>query len=390
MQFFEPSSGARHFTELDQTFQVVPTFKKPIIIITNDGGPDHNIHHDRNKCALLAFFLNNPECLYLANFQMAANRSSYHPVEKLNCILNLALNGVALSRKDLADVNFEKILKGCKSMVDIRRAAETNPGLVDQVRECLIDCKAAVEMRAKQASLKEDFFDVFSSSDRKDIEQFMNIIKTVDATFDVENYLDTKKKFHLTGDLLEYYEEVATTSYYCITMTRHRNMTAEFLNNLYPHLQLPFDLHPVPCPIKDPENPTKYLKFEDLYESNLLRSYDDKQRPGKFDKPSPNIPFTKSIVRAIYSSQVVIVCAGCDKRRVVYTQYKPSLAKIQQARVLLENLRYQCEASFYCLETEGEATVQEAGNDLIDDGVNVSCKNNNNSKSGDLSRELLG
>ena len=45
-------------------------------------------------------------------------------------------------------------------------------------------------------------------------EQFMEVIKTVDATFDVTNYLDKKKKFHLFGALLEYYEEVSTTTYY--------------------------------------------------------------------------------------------------------------------------------------------------------------------------------
>ena len=385
---FEPSSGARHFTELNQTFQVVPTCKKPITIITNDGGPDHNIHHDRNKCALLAFFLNNPHILYLANFQMAANRSSYHPVEKLNCILNLALNGVALSRKDLADSNFEKLLKGCNSMVDIRRTAENNPGLIDQVCECLKDCKEVIEMRTKRASLKEDFFDVFNSADKKEIEQFMNILKTVDANFDVENYLNTKKKFNLTGALLEYYEEITTTSYYCLTMTRHRNMSAEFLNTVYPHLHLPFDLHPVPCPIKDPENPSKYLKFEDLYNSNTLRSYDDQQRPGKVAKPSPNIPFTKSIVRAIYCSQIVIMCAGCDKRRVVYSQHKPTFAKVKQARFLLENMRYQCGASFCCFGTEGVAAVQEASTDVIDEGMDVGEHNNN--QPGELSRELLG
>ena len=130
---FEPSKGARHFTELKKSFEVNLQDKKPVIIITNDGGPDHNIHHDRNKASLLAFFLHNPQTLYLANFQMAANRSSLHPVEKVNCIINLALNGVALARDELREPNFEKLLKSCKSVVDIRKTAEHNPGLIDQV-----------------------------------------------------------------------------------------------------------------------------------------------------------------------------------------------------------------------------------------------------------------
>ena len=110
---FEASSGARHFTELKKSFEVNQADQKPITIITNDGGPDHNIHHDRNKAALLAFFLHSKHILYLANFQMAANRSSFHPVEKVNCIINLALNGVALARDVLEDPNYEKMLKSC-------------------------------------------------------------------------------------------------------------------------------------------------------------------------------------------------------------------------------------------------------------------------------------
>ena len=357
---FEPSSGARHFTELTESFAVNPSSKKPVTIITNDGGPDHNIHHDRNKAALLAFFLNNPHILYLANFQMAANRSSYHPVEKLNCILNLSLNGVALARKVIEDSNFEKLLKSCNSMVDIRKKAEHNPGLNEQVTASLKDSKEIIENRAKQASLKEDFFEVFDPSDKKQIEQFMDVLKSVDADFEVSDYLDTKKKFHITGSLLKYYEEVSTTTYYCVTMTRHRNMSAEFLNSLYPGLNLPFDLHPIPCPVRDPENPDKYLKFEDLYHSSTLRSYDDKQRPGKVDKASNNIPFPKNIIRARYCSEISIICVGCDKRRVVYSQYKPTHAKIDQARTLLESMRYQCGASLCTFGTEGVAAILES------------------------------
>ena len=55
----EPSSGSRHFKELTKSFVVNSEDKKPVMIITNDVGHDHNIHHDRNKAALLAFFLKN-------------------------------------------------------------------------------------------------------------------------------------------------------------------------------------------------------------------------------------------------------------------------------------------------------------------------------------------
>ena len=355
---FEPSKAARHFTELQKSFEVNLEDRKPVTIITNDGGPDHNIHHDRNKAALLAFFLNNPYIIYLANFQMAANRSSFHPVEKVNCIINLALNGVALARNAVEDPNFEKMLKSCKSMVDIRKAADHNPGLINQVAGSLKECREIIETRSKQVALKDNYIEVFEPATSDEITDFINVLKDIDGNFDAADYFDTKKKFNMSGPLLDYYNEVTTTTYYCVTMVRHRNMTAEFLNSLYQDLNIPFDLHPIPCPVKDPENPDKYLKFEDLYFSKL-RSYDDKQRPGKVEKLSPNIPFPKSLVRAKYCSEITLICEACSKRRVLYSKYKPTLAKVDQARVLLENMRYQCGARLCGFGTEGIAAVVE-------------------------------
>ena len=172
----------------------------------------------------------------------------------------------------------------------------------------------------------------------------MNVLKSIDANFDVDVYLDTKKKFDLTGPLLEYYNAVSTTSYYFVTMMRHRNMSGDFLNSLYEDLKIPFDLHPIPCPLKDPENPVKYLKFEDLYHSDTLRSYEDKQRPGKIEKKSQNIPFPKSMVRAKYCCGISLICTACSKRRFLCSKYKPSFAQIDQVKVVFENMRYQCGA----------------------------------------------
>ena len=146
------------------------------------------------------------------------------------------------------------------------------------------------------ASLKENPFEVFKAAEREEIREFMSILQNIDASFDVDDFLDTKKKFHLAGPLLEYYRQVASETYYCITMARHRNMSANFLNDRYDDLNLPFDLHPIPCPVMDKENPEKYLKFEDLYFNSALRSYDDNERPGKNEKKTHNIPFPKNIV----------------------------------------------------------------------------------------------
>ena len=106
---FQPSSSARHVTELFQMIQTNPHLLKLVLILTNDGGSDHTIRYERNIVAMLALFLRVTETLVLINFQMAAYRSAYHPVEKLNCILNLAWNGVSLSRESFDDPVLENV-----------------------------------------------------------------------------------------------------------------------------------------------------------------------------------------------------------------------------------------------------------------------------------------
>ena len=136
-------------------------------------------------------------------------------MEKVNCVINLALNGVALARNAIDDPNFEKILKSCKSMVDIRKAADHNPGLIDQVAESLKDCREIIETRSKQVALKDNFIEVFEPATSDEITDFMNVLKDIDVNFDAADYFDTKKKFNLSGPLLDYYNEVTTTTYYC-------------------------------------------------------------------------------------------------------------------------------------------------------------------------------
>ena len=71
---FQHSTSSRHATELDQMFQVQPSNVKPVLIISNDGGVDHTIRHERNIVSMLAVFLHHPKVLLLINFQMAAYR----------------------------------------------------------------------------------------------------------------------------------------------------------------------------------------------------------------------------------------------------------------------------------------------------------------------------
>ena len=147
---FEHSTSARHAAELSSMLSSRPELVKPVLILTNDGGVDHTIRHARNVVAMLGIFLHFPEILQIINFQLAAYRSAYHPVEKLNCILNLSWNGVCLSREILSDQVLEQAFSNCGSMADARKLAERHPGLKASVKESIKPSILVLEERAKQ------------------------------------------------------------------------------------------------------------------------------------------------------------------------------------------------------------------------------------------------
>ena len=340
---FEHSTSARHATELLQMFRVRPELVKEVLILTNDGGVDHTIRHARNVVAMLALFLNFPKILLLINFQMAAYRSAYHPVEKLNCILNLSWNGVCLSRESLSDPVLEKAFSNCSSMADARKLAEKHPGLKPAVKESIKPAVTLLEERAKQGSLKDNFFDTFDAAMDEDIEQFFAIIKTVDPEFDIMLYLDKKKPFHYTPALKLFLDEHVTFTHYSITFKRHNLMSAEFLNQTYSHINWTLPLEPVPCPVFDSKTENKFISYANLKELQTEeKDYEDKCRPGKNLKVPSNIPFSKNKQRAQYGSSVKIVCESCGKRRVVYFQHKPSKLEVEAAVKAFRNTRYIC------------------------------------------------
>ena len=338
---FQPSSSARHATEVFQMLQANPQLMKPVQIFTNDGGSDHTIRHERNIVAMLALFLRLPEVVFLINFQMAAYRSAYHPVEKLNCILNLAWNGVGLSREAFEDPILENVFGQCSSMSDVRMKSERHPGIRTSLEKSLAPSIKILDERAKQASLKENSFETFRPASDEEIKDFLNVIQVIDPEFDVDRFLDKKKPYHFSPLLKAYLEKHLVSTHYSLTFMRQDSMSKEFLNENYPAKVWSDDLVPVPCPVVDKENPEKYLSY-DKVSSLAVKDYSDSCRPGAIAKTPSNIPFTKSKQRALNGASLAITCETCNKSRVVYIERKPSSVEIKAAKAALLNVRYMC------------------------------------------------
>ena len=304
---FQHSISARHATELFQMLQESTLLLKPVMILTNDGGVDHTIKHERNVVAMLALFLRLPHVLTLINFQMAAYRSAYHPVEKLNCILNLAWNGVSLCRERLEDPVIEKAFHQCNSMAEVRSKAEQHPGMKEALRKRLEPSIQVLEERAKNSSLKENYFETFKTANDVEIKQFLAVVQSIDPEFDVEKFTDKKKPYHYSPEIRSYLDKHLTATYYSLTFMRNSSLTKEHLQETFPDKDWPADLGPLPCPIIDSENPERYLSYDKI--KNLAaKDFSDKSRPGAL--------MTK--LRAIYGAELAFTCEVCNKKSCIY------------------------------------------------------------------------
>ena len=93
---FEASNAFGAMMEIEKNF-TSEMVDKPIVVISTDGGGEHNLSFPSVQAALVAFFLNNSDIM---NRLLAMNSAPYHsfanPVERCMCIINLALYNVAL------------------------------------------------------------------------------------------------------------------------------------------------------------------------------------------------------------------------------------------------------------------------------------------------------
>ena len=71
------------------------------IILYTDGGPDHNCNHTSVRFGLLALFL-ELDLDTMVVMRTAPTQSWANPAERAMSILNLGLQGVALSREVMA------------------------------------------------------------------------------------------------------------------------------------------------------------------------------------------------------------------------------------------------------------------------------------------------
>ena len=179
---FEPSSSARHSTELATIIERnAPNL--PVLFIYSDGGPDHWLMYLSVKLLLIALFL-KLNLDYLCAVRTAPYHSYRNPVERIMSILNLGLQAVALAREKMPD-EMEVEAARCNSLKALRKVAERNPEFRSACLDSVAPVKVILSDMVRCLELKEKKFEVFTAAIQEKLDAFWTILLAVDKEFHI-------------------------------------------------------------------------------------------------------------------------------------------------------------------------------------------------------------
>ena len=191
---FEPSDSKRHAAEM---FKVLtdyyknmeqPSVEHPITIndlkvslLYTDGGPDHNVKFAGVWLALLSLFF-AADLDFLVAARTCPTMSWKNVVEKIMCILNLALYGVALVRSSMGQMEAE-IRKVSGSMASIRAGAAADVS-VDLMAACKLSVQPVKDLlhnRFEKLDLKGKQFRIFEAATQDELTDMLSFALVVDS-----------------------------------------------------------------------------------------------------------------------------------------------------------------------------------------------------------------
>jgi hypothetical protein len=120
---FEASSPSMHTVQHGRLMKkMYPTAIAGILY--TDGGIGHNCKHTSVRLGLLALFF-ELDLDTMVVIRTAPTQSWGNPVERVRPVLNLGLQGVSLTRQEMAEV-YEKDFRKCNGMISVRKVAEAH------------------------------------------------------------------------------------------------------------------------------------------------------------------------------------------------------------------------------------------------------------------------
>ena len=203
---FQPSFPLRHSAEILKVLKEAKLIDDlQVLLLYTDGGPDHNITFMTVVMALLCLFLTG-DLDFLIAARTCPQQSWKNCVEKIMCILNLAMYGVALVRESMPDEMEARCKAAKQSMAGVRaaskayavehfsrvEAAEAEGGSVDgddtpfkfedACLEAVRPVRDMLSSRYEELKLKGQRFKSFQPATKEEVLDVIACLAVIDST----------------------------------------------------------------------------------------------------------------------------------------------------------------------------------------------------------------
>ena len=209
---YEPSSPIRHATEL---YKCLSTHMegRHILFVYSDGGPDHRLTFLSVQLSLIALFMNLDLDVLIAG-RTAPSHSWANPVERIMAIVNLGIQCIGIMRSKGCN-EFEDCISKYNSLKDIRESCmEFKEEITDSLKQPK-DLLASILVRLE---LKGKKFNIFQSATQQEIEDFWEILLTIDSSLTRDD--TTQKSLEKLKSLQHFISHCCTFHKYSLTIRK--------------------------------------------------------------------------------------------------------------------------------------------------------------------------
>ena len=332
---FEASSPYRHAAEMNQILDI----EKPIVAIYSDGGPDHRLTYGSVQISLINIFLAGDLDMLLACRTPPCN-SWKNPAERIMSILNIGFQSVGLMRTN-SDEEMEKVLSKATSVGHTRALAEKDPRVEAYVKESVEPVKVLLSNVISRLKWKNKFLHPRTAATNEEI---ADLARNIDQIENIDPFHTTQKDLKSKSIYNNFLEKHCKVRQYMFSVKKCGLAACTFCKAPRLPNEVFEQLHHLPDPM--PGDGEHFKSFDELYGTDTSEKF----RPSLKDHTSgTGIPFSPSSQFA-KNVGMVILCAQCEKPRVLYSKSVVRGVHRKQLSDSLRDLEYSCGSTFSDLE----------------------------------------
>ncbi|XP_046341796.2 uncharacterized protein LOC124122725 [Haliotis rufescens] len=341
-----PSSAIRHGAE---TTNIIKSHfsaddvnsEKAILIMYTDGGPDHRTTFGSVQLAMIAMFA-WLDLDMLITARRAPMGSWANLAERVNSVLNLALQNVSLERERMTE-DLEMKMKRVSTLKTARDIASRYPAFKEGLTAAVLPVLKLLEERFSQLKVKGDAVIINSAANNESVENFFGILKDhIDDKLDMNKL--TKKDLEKSDKLNDFMDRHCRCRQYIFQIKKcdpHRVDDCWYCVINLP--RLPDDefeqLNFIPDPVVSPESGDKFEEFHSVYGTDTT----DSARPSLSSVTMSSIREKQN--RKILTANKVresVTCVECRKPRCVYSDTRLSCKDKTALIRMREGRSYTC------------------------------------------------